>query len=272
MLIHHQEDCAGAPDPTQSEKRPPVSPSLRHMQVPPSVVSETLPVKELEERKTTITAHATNQAGVIVDLPIQPKFTGGLDADLRVPEQNSPATFDISADINSASQLKPAEDLTVAEVIFPNPVISQPATVQSQGPPTMRSELRQDSRLRHLRPSLMGRRHLRPSMKVHAVAGTIDSPPVSPAQTDDVRTNTNANVGLKLQFPSARKNRRHHSSLCLFEFRGAALWDFSALCRFPRSQFRSLEPTAYLRRDPRPLHISQSRPPETPCIPVVLSR
>ncbi|KAH7967940.1 hypothetical protein HPB52_004211 [Rhipicephalus sanguineus] len=132
MLIHHREDCAGAPGPTQTEKRPPVSPSLRRMQVPASVVSETLPVKELEERITTVTAHATNQAGVIIDLPLQPKLTGGLDADLRFPEQGSPATFDIPADINSASQLKPAEDLTVAEVIFPNPVISQPATIQSQ--------------------------------------------------------------------------------------------------------------------------------------------
>ncbi|KAH7982810.1 hypothetical protein HPB52_007203 [Rhipicephalus sanguineus] len=63
--------------------------------------------------------------------------------------------------------------------------------------------------------------------------------------------------------PSVRKNRQHHNSLCVCQFRWAAQRNFSAHYRFPRHRCRSLLPTASLRRDPRPLRFSQSRPPET---------
>ncbi|KAH7944666.1 hypothetical protein HPB52_023117 [Rhipicephalus sanguineus] len=63
-------------------------------------------------------------------------------------------------------------------------------------------------------------------------------------------------------YPSVRTNRQHHKSLCVCQFRWAAQRNFSAHYRFPRHRCRSLLPTASLRRDPRPLRCSQSRPPE----------
>ncbi|KAH7972763.1 hypothetical protein HPB52_016745 [Rhipicephalus sanguineus] len=72
--------------------------------------------------------------------------------------------------------------------------------------------------------------------------------------------------------PSVRKNRQHHNRLCVCRFRWAAPRNFSAHYRFPRYRCRSLLPTASLRRDPRPLRFSQSRPPETQWFPTVLHR
>ncbi|KAH7986789.1 hypothetical protein HPB52_024726 [Rhipicephalus sanguineus] len=72
--------------------------------------------------------------------------------------------------------------------------------------------------------------------------------------------------------PGVRKNRQHHNRLCVCRFRWAAPRNFSAHYRFPRYRCRSLLPTASLRRDPRPLRFSQSRPPETQWFPTVLHR
>ncbi|KAH7985499.1 hypothetical protein HPB52_025601 [Rhipicephalus sanguineus] len=70
-------------------------------------------------------------------------------------------------------------------------------------------------------------------------------------------------LSLSHLYPSVRTNRQHHKSLRVFQFHWAAQRNFSAHYRFPRYRCRSLLPTASLRREPRPLRCSQSRPPET---------